>query len=810
MIIREIDRYTLNFRGREYDVEPPFSVLSALIESGQIEHPYFGGNESEARDLLYNDCSATAKFVLDKDLLGKKHICIGFEGIDTVSEIYLNGRLLGKTENMHRAYFFDAKGFLKEGENILRINISSAILYVLNKQAKNKVRGFNDWMKGFAHIRKPHYSFGWDWAPQLPDMGVYKKAYIKAFDDVEIEDTLITQEHEGGSVRLNISSDVFSEGQLKYCAEIYSPEGERIFYSESDSPKVQASIEKPRLWWPNGLGEQPLYKVAVRAVSPSGEQDEREYYIGLRTLRVCDERDEYGRQFCFEVNGRKIFSMGGNFVPQDSLIKNITRERTARLLSDLKEANFNTVRVWGGGYYPDDEFYDLCDRLGLIVWQDFMFACTTVYADRDFRKNIREEFTKQIKRLRHHACLGLFCGNNEIEMLFADWKHYEKGIKDKWHYRVVFEKMLPALCRQHAGGILYIPSSPTSGGRFRKPNDDRRGDTHFWQVWHGLKPFEEYRNHYFRFCSEFGFESFPDVKTAQTFAKGNLNPFSEEMEHHQRCPDGNARILYHISKKYLCPSGFEDFVFISQILQNDAIKFNVEHLRRNRPRCMGALYWQINDCWPAVSWSSIDYFGRPKALHYGAKKFFSPVIVSLCRTGDNVEIHVCNERLQPFEGRIEYCIASDDGIMLKEQKEFRVPELTAKCLQTVPIGDKMIDGRKYFLAAALYDGRDNLISSSVELFVKPKHFLFRMPNFSVNVREEEGGKFIDITSDVLTYYLQISFEGGDFRLSDNFTHITPLNKTVTVQVYDCGLTCLELLESIRLNSVNQAYLNALR
>jgi beta-mannosidase len=439
-----------------------------------------------------------------------------------------------------------------------------------------------------------------------------------------------------------------------------------------------------------------------------------------------------------------------------------------------------------------------------------MFACTTVYADRDFKENIREEFIGNIKRIRHHACLGLLCGNNEIEMLFADWKSYEKDRKHRRHYREIFEKMLPKICTKYAEGIHYIPSSPTSGGGFKRPNDANRGDTHFWDVWHGLKPFEEYQNHYFRFCSEFGFESFPDIRTIITFAKGAFNPFSETMENHQKCADGNARILYHISKNYLCPDGFEDFVYISQILQNDAIKFNVEHLRRNRPRCMGALYWQINDCWPVASWSSIDYFGRWKALHYGAKRFFAPVIVSLTQIGDEVKIFICNETLNNFKGRIEYCIAADDGILIKEGMGVSLPELFSECVYSINIKNMDIDKKRHYLAAALYDTSSNLISSSVMLFVKPKHFNFRRPDYDVKVGSEKGNRFIDISSGVFTYYLHISFRDAEYKLSDNFLHITPLTGAASIQIFGCNLTDEELLKQIRLRSLNEVHIDSLK
>lgn len=804
-----IDKYILTFREKEYDVSPPFSVISALIGGNEIAHPYYSDNESFVRDLFYDDCRADAKFIADEKLLSKKHINIVFEGIDTISEIYLNGFCIGKTRNMHRRYSFDVKSVLAEGENFLQIKIFSPIKYAQQKQSKNRVYGFNEWMRGFAHIRKAHYSFGWDWGPQLPDMGIFRRTFILAYDDIIINDTNINQHHNKDFAVLQIQSDITAGIEYQYIVKLTDPQGKLIFDGAFSKPAAQITVTNPQLWWPNGYGSQPLYKLQIKAVC-GGESDEKTYYIGLRTLKVCTEKDNIGRQFCFEVNGKKIFSMGGNYIPEDNILPNINKERTDNLLSDLKKANFNTVRVWGGGYYPDSSFYHQCDRLGLIVWQDFMFACTTIYADKDFKENIRQEFIQNIKRIRHHACLGLLCGNNEIEMLFADWHHYAKTGIHKRHYIAVFEKMLPEICKEYAPDIHYIPSSPTSGGGFKKPNDESTGDSHFWQVWHGLKPFEEYQNHKFRFCSEFGFESFPDIKTVKLFADSELNPFSDIMEKHQKCADGNARILYHISKNYLNPANFEDFIYISQILQNDAIKFNVEHLRRNRGVCMGALYWQINDCWTGISWSSIDYAGRWKALHYGAKRFFAPVIISLCQRENRAEIHICNEKLNSFNGKIEYCIASDGGVLYRGGKEISVKELSSQCMHTVDISQENIDKKRHFLAAAVYDENGGMVDLAVMLFVKPKHFNFNKPAFDVNCVSSGGRRFIEITTDVFVKYLHIYFKDYDFKLSDNYIDFTPLSLTAKVEVFDCNLSDKDLSGQICLKSLNDVHLNSLK
>jgi beta-mannosidase len=364
-------------------------------------------------------------------------------------------------------------------------------------------------------------------------------------------------------------------------------------------------------------------------------------------MTISQEKDEWGSEFAFMVNGIKIFAKGADYIPEDLIYSRITGERIEYLLDSCVRANFNCIRVWGGGYYPSDTFYEICDRLGLIVWQDLMYACNVYDLTREFEENIIEETRDNVKRIRHHASLGLWCGNNELEAAWCEWAVFkDHSAQLRADYIKQFEYILPKAVEESDHSTFFWPSSPSSGGCFDNPVDENRGDTHYWDVWHGLKPFEDYRNHYFRFCSEFGFQSFPSIKTVHTFTEEeDRNIFSRVMESHQKNGAANGKMLYYLSENFLYPKDFESLLYVTQVLQGMAIKFGVEHWRRHRGRCMGAVYWQLNDDWPVASWASIDYFGRWKALHYMAKNFFAPVAGSISRTENTIEAHIQNERM---------------------------------------------------------------------------------------------------------------------------------------------------------------------
>ena len=495
-------------------------------------------------------------------------------------------------------------------------------------------------MKGNGALRKAHYMFGWDWGPQLPDAGIFRSVYLSGFSIARLDDVRIRQEHGAGGVKLSVESSVrkLSEsdtaGSGMLVCKITAPDGTVLTVEKEVgiNETIEALIEAPQLWWPNGYGAQPLYTVRVELRMSDSVLDVWERTIGLRTVTVCTDADEWGNQFAFVVNGQKIFAMGANYIPEDNLLGHLSEERSERLIRDCARANFNCIRIWGGGYYPEDYVYDACDRYGILVWQDLMFACNVYDLNDEFEANILAETADNVKRIRHHACLGLWCGNNEMEWGWRDWGRLE-GHRPKYKadYTKIFEMLLPRLVKQVDDQTYYWLSSPSSGGSFDDPNDFNRGDNHYWEVWHSNKPFTEYRDFYFRFCSEFGFQSFPGKKTLDSFSlPEDQNIFSEVMESHQKNGLANTKIFSYISGYYKYPKDMESIAYISQILQLKAIQYGVEHWRRNWGRCMGSIYWQLNDCWPVASWASIDYYGRWKALHYGAKRFYARFMATAC------------------------------------------------------------------------------------------------------------------------------------------------------------------------------------
>ncbi|MFR0802757.1 MAG: glycoside hydrolase family 2 protein, partial [Suilimivivens sp.] len=476
----------------------------------------------------------------------------------------------------------------------------------------------------------------------LPDAGIFREVSLLYIAKSRFDSVYITQEHEEGRVTLDfdVALELFTEeDNTRIEVIVTDPEGRTYVPAEGVDPEdYHIVITDPKLWWPRGYGEQPLYQVKLTLFSGDGAVlDTYERRIGLRTLTVNTDKDEWGECFAHEVNGVKIFAMGADYIPEDNLFSRINKERTRKLLSDAAAVNHNSIRVWGGGYYPDDYFFDICDELGLLVWQDFMFACASYELDDDFERNITAEIRDNVRRLRHHACLALWCGNNEMETQTLD-KAWKPSIKQKYDYIKIFEYIIPHILQEEDPVTFYWPSSPSSGGNYDDPWDENRGDTHYWAVWHGNKPFTDYRNYHFRYLSEFGFQSFPCMQTVETFTEPqDRNIFSRVMEMHQRNTSANGKIMNYLSATYLYPKDFDQLLYASQLLQADAIRYGVEHFRRNRGRCMGAVVWQLNDIWPVASWASIDYYGRWKALHYAEKRMFAPVMISCEETGNSVK-----------------------------------------------------------------------------------------------------------------------------------------------------------------------------
>ncbi len=815
--------WTLKQAGADWQLKAqvPGSVLADLLDAKKIEDPYLELNEYAARDLLIHDYSYERTFDVEDAVLLSDRAELVFYGLDTLADIYLNGKLLAATNDMHRTYRFNVKALLFNGENSLKVEFHSPIKFVNHEDETNDITYVSTGsMHGNGALRKAHYMFGWDWGPQLPDIGIWRGVEIQYANDAVISDTRIHQKHENGEVKVTVDVTLERFQPNVYTAEcvLTKPDGteQKQLVQAEDLCSFDFDVQNPELWWPNGWGEHPLYLVQVRLLWQNRVLDEKSEHIGLRTITVGTQKDQWGSEFAFMVNGIKIFAMGANYIPEDNILRYVTPKRTERLLRDCANANFNCVRVWGGGYYPDDYFFDLCDRLGLIVWHDLMFACNVYSLTEEFEENIIAETVDNVTRIRHHACLGLWCGNNEMEWGWRDWTRLENHRpKYKADYIKIFEMILPRTVHKADDTTFYWLSSPSSGGSFDDPNDFNRGDNHYWEVWHSNKPFTEYRNFYFRFCSEFGFQSFPSIKTIQSFCPPQEeNIFSEIMESHQKNGQANGKIFSYISEYFKYPSNLENIAYISQILQLKAIQYGVEHWRRNRGRCMGSLYWQMNDCWPVASWSSIDSQGRWKALHYGAKRFYRPFMASACEESElspKISYYVHNDTRSDKKAQLRVrLISTDFSVLFQHTCEVETEALTVKKAYDADFS-QWVQGRQRRHLIAVYELVENgeVVSGGISLFVKPKHFAFPLPELNVSVTEEEDRYILKVKSNAFAHYVELSFYEADGVFSDNyFDLVSGEEKRVTLlksEFYKKGWNADQVLSDLRMKSVVDSY-----
>lgn len=771
----------------------PTSMYRALYKNRLIPDPFYGLNELDLTALSEENASFSASFTVDAETLSRDFVELRFYGLDTICDIYLNGKRLDSVMNMHRTYIYGVKDRLTDGKNTLRLDFTSPLPYFKKMNDKHFIFTNGDTIPGACHLRKALYMSGWDWGPTLPDMGIFRDIELCAYDCDRIEDVEIRQTHRNGSVR--VSFNATTKHGCKDCKLYAEMNGERI---EVTSDGAEITVSDPKLWWPRGYGEQNLYDVIFTLEKDGTVIDTVLKTIGLRTITVSTgPANDY--EFAFVVNGVKIFAMGANYIPQDSFPSRVCPENTEKLLRMACDANFNCIRVWGGGYYPEDFFYDSCDRLGLLVWQDFMSACMNVWLRKDFKREFCAEAIDNVKRLRHHASLALLCGNNENESAIYAWDVVKTELNRLDHLEL-YEHLLADIAEEYAPETFYWPASPSTVGGFCDTDDYDKGDTHYWEVWHGGIPFTEYRKHKFRFCSEFGFESFPSMKTVRSFCDDeNMNPFSRMMENHQKCKNGNRKILTYLADDYLYPSSMEDLVYASQLLQARAIKYGVEHFRRNRGYTMGSIYWQLNDCWPVASWSSIDYFGRYKALHYFARRFYAPTLVGLFLENGECTINIANEKMSEFNGYvIAGIIKNDRTCVQKERYDVKIDALTSRDIVTLSLKAYQ-NSREDAFFAELYDENGVLLATTSELFCEPKHFNFLEPKITVSAKKENDTVYLELASDVYARAVEISFNSYDLHLSDNYFDLfsdTP--RTVSIKT---ELSCEQLLDDISLMSV---------
>ncbi len=800
----------------------PGGVHTDLLALGRIPDPFVADNENAVQWIAESDWEYRLLFYATPALLEEEKIFLVCNGLDTLAEVWLNGQQLGETNNMFRQYRWQGQELLHAGENELRIVFRSPLAFLRARQAKQPLLGGGD-IPGGPHLRKAPYQWGWDWGPKLPPIGIWRDVRLEGYTTARLEDIHLRQHHGNNGVTLQaaVRLEQWQDADLRVVLQITPPDGEAQTVQadpsrcESKPPfcNLEAAIRNPQLWWPNGYGAQPLYEVNVSLWRGEALLDWRVVRIGLRTLELRREPDEWGESFQFVVNGTPIFAKGANWIPADSFPTRVNEARLEWLIRSAAEAHMNMLRAWGGGYYPEDRFYDLCDRYGLLVWQDFIFACGIYPDDKDFFENVRQEAIEAVRRLRHHPSLALWCGNVEMEQGWVEWQWDNPtdpvNQRLKAAYDRMFHHLLPAIVAEEDPDRPYWPSSPSSGIPFDHPNGQQRGDTHYWEVWHGRKPFTAYRQQYPRFMSEFGFQSLPPLATIQTYAPPEeQNITSYIMEHHQRSGSGNGLIVAQMTDLFRLPTDFSSFVYVSMVLQAEGIRYGVEHWRRNRRRVGGTLYWQLNDCWPVASWSSIDYFGRWKALHYLARRFYAPLLLSIEENDLRMDVHLTNDMLQPWQGKVAWRLETLQGQIL-EQAELPAaiaPQSdTLVCSLDFSARLSNSERRRTVLIAELWQG-NVLLGQSLATFVPNKHLMLTDPCLQWEVVEEKNGAATTrLWADSLARFVELSLEGADAVFSDNYFDLSPNRERQIQAPWPDGWDMERLRQALRVRSLYNSY-----
>ena len=796
----------------------PGSIHTDLLAAGRIPDPFYRDNESRVQWLQDRDWVYAREFTVPAELLGRDRVLLRCEGLDTLAAIRVNGRLVGRTDNMFRTWEFDVKRLLRPGRNAIEVRFDSTVPYMARRQQRRPLpqwRGPEKPLAGSNYLRKEQCNYGWDWGPHLVTCGLWRPIRLVAFDAARIADVQISQDHtRPGAVGLavRVEAEVVRREQLHALVTVWH---KGRFLAEAQAPlergcaQVRLVVGSPRLWWPSGMGAQPLYEVKVLLRGGQWQSlDTAARRIGLRTLRLVRSKDRIGETFHFEVNGVPFFAKGANWIPADVFAARVTPELLRRLLADAAAANMNMLRVWGGGIYEEDAFYDLCDELGLCVWQDFAFACATYPSfDRAWMGSVRAEAADNVRRLRHHACLALWCGNNEIEqgLVGQRWTRSQMSWAD---YGKLFDRLLKHVCAELDPGRDYWPASPHSPrGDRAEANDPRWGDAHLWRVWHGREPFEWYRAQPHRFVSEFGFQSFPEPKTVRAYTlPADRNVTSLVMEHHQRNRVGNALIMTYMLDWFKLPGDFEMTLWLSQVLQGLGMKYAVEGWRRNMPVTMGALYWQLNDCWPVASWSSIDSAGRPKALQYLARRFYAPLLVTGVEdlAARTVAVHVTSDLAEPCAAELRWTLTDARGRALgRGRKALRAGARESRLVATLDLARPVeaAGATNALLWLELWSG-GRMVSENLVSFARPKHLELQEPLLKARVRPVRGGAYeVTLKARRPALWAWLELAATDARLSDNFFHVRP-GRPVKVRVTPAApLSLAELKRQLRVRSL---------
>lgn len=777
----------------------PGCVHTDLMANHLIPDPFYRRNEESIQWIGKTGWEYRTSFDIPEDVFAKSHIELLFRGLDTYAEVYLNGNRILAADNMFRIWRVEVSPYLCETGNHLHIRFRSVFNVKLPKwkNARHRLLAFpgNDQSETqlSMYSRKAQFHYGWDWGPRLITCGIWQPVFLEAWDNARIlsvhyRQTELSAEEAGLTARCEIRSDseetlefrVTSETKEYVRRSLQVPEGRSTI-------ELPIRIANPEWWWCNNEGEQKLYHLKLQIRQNGQILDQTEERIGLRTLRVVHESSESGTDFHLELNGKSVFMKGANYIPQDNFQNRVTPERYEHLIRSAADAGMNMLRVWGGGIYEEDLFYELCDEYGILIWQDFMFSCAMYPSDDDFLENVRMEVTDNVKRLRKHPCLALYCGNNEVEMAWygAGWKQrYPAGTQQQYEQEMhhLFREVIPDALREVDPDRYYHPGSPMAGFGDHPRN---LSDTHYWGVWHEEKPFRSFEDNLSPFVSEYGFQSYPTSETINSFTEPqDRNIHAPVMLAHQRSrgPDGqdmgygNRIIRKYLREHYRPPKDFSSYVYLTQLLQAEGIRMAIETHRRNRPFCMGSLYWQLNDCWPAISWSGIDYQGHWKALHYVVRRAFAQTLLTFHLAEDYLTVTGITDCSVPFEGMLQLELTNFTGQVLRQDEvDMKIAPNSDAKLYSLPIDDWMTgtDPAQTALRGCLFDKQENIIAQNTCYRVPVKRLQLAFPQIIPEIRSAGDHLKLTLATDFLAKNVSLEYGNSADGFSDNYFDLFP-------------------------------------
>ena len=805
----------------------PGTVHTDLLNNQIIEDPYYRTNEKDLQWIDKVNWEYKTSFNLSDSLFNKEHIEIIFNGLDTYAEVYLNESKILSADNMFRIWKVDSKKFLKKGANELHIVFHSPITKGLelyeefgiplpanNDQSENGGLGDN---KVSVHTRKAGYHYGWDWGPRFVTSGIWRSIEINAWNTAQIDHSYVVTrriDHNEAQLTAEATLNLAIAGNYKLITKLDGKEvaeNEAVLQSGIQQLTAEFKISNPKLWWPVGLGEAHLYTVTQELYLDAVLIASKEVKTGVRTVKLVqnEDADKNGRSFYFEVNGIAVFGKGANYIPNDLFLPRVTLEDYETVINSAVEANMNMLRVWGGGIYENDEFYELCDEKGIMVWQDFMFACSMYPDTPELQESIRQEALDNVKRLRNHPSIVLWCGNNEIEVAWSEydinrgWQGWRRAyprdqqIKIWAAYEKIFHDILPEVVSAETDLIDYWKSSPSAGPNEVATDETRSGDNHYWGVWHKQHPFSEFNTYISRFMSEYGFQSFPEFSTVKKYTiASDWDIESEVMAAHQRSGIGNLRIKQYMASHYKDPKDFESFLYVSQLLQAKGIKEALEAHRRNMPYCMGSLFWQINDCWPVASWSSMDYYKNWKAQQYMTKKAFAPIFVSPKVSDTLVDFYVISDKLEVQKALLKITAMDFNGkIISTSEINISIDPNTSAIYHTVAI-DALIKEfqREQVIVLSEVIIKNEIVSDNITYFAEPKDIELFQPEIAKSFTISEDGKSqLTLSSKTLVKDVFITVDGASLKLSDNYFDLLPnIDKTVFFEMGDVDPSKIEI------------------